>query len=120
MNPALAAWAVEAGIITIRDLVSARRFPLPSEFLSTFIVFGTLTALGGTENGRRPAGAIAWGLVVATLLSSQIDVLKPIGNFLAPSGTNGGNFISSTAPPLSQTEATGPSQSTHYQQQRGA
>ncbi|MGH7484002.1 MAG: hypothetical protein ACREMY_00175 [bacterium] len=85
MNPALAAWAVEAGIITIRDLATSKRFPLPSEFLATFIVFGTLTALGGTASGRRPAAAVAWGLVVATALASQVDFLKPVGDFLAPS-----------------------------------
>lgn len=84
MNPALAAWAAEVGIITIRDLSSNRRFPLPSEFLSTFVVFGTLTALGGTETGRRPSAAIAWGLVIATALSSKVDFLKPVGDFLAP------------------------------------
>lgn len=84
MNPALAAWAVEVGIISVRDLAQDKRFPLPSEFLSTFIVFGTLAALAGTATGRKPASAVAWGLVVATFLSSKVDFLKPVGDFLAP------------------------------------
>lgn len=84
MNPALAAWAVEVGIISVRDLSQNKRLPLPSEFLSTFIVFGTLAALAGTGTGRKPASAVAWGLVVATFLASKVDFLKPVGEFLAP------------------------------------
>jgi hypothetical protein len=113
LNPALAAWGVEIGLITIRDLTGpARRFPLPSELLSTFIVFGALAAAGGTATGRRPAGAVAWGLVVATFLgmatskqpgfpgtnlpiigdvvkggSGQANVFSTVAGFLAPSGS---------------------------------
>lgn len=96
MNLVLAAWTVEAGLISVRDLAQYKRLPLPSEFLATFIVFGALAALGGTSSGRRPAGAVAWGLVIATAINGAETWSKPgggnatvplfgvIGDFLAP------------------------------------
>lgn len=90
----MAAWGVEVGIITLRDLTGPRRLPLPSEILATFIVFGGLSVIGGSPSGRRPAAAIGWGLVVATLLASKVDFLKPIGDFLG--GSSGSSAASSS------------------------
>lgn len=75
---------MEAGIITIRDLTGpARRFPLPSEFLATFVVFGGLALGSESQTWKGAANATAWGIVVATLLSSKVDFLKPVGDFFA-------------------------------------
>lgn len=86
MNPVMAAWAVEVGIIAVRDLTGPRRLPLPSELLATFVVFGGLTVVAGSPTWRGAANATAWGLVIATLLSSKVDFLRPIGEFLAGGG----------------------------------
>ena len=98
----MAAWAVEVGVIGVRDLSGpARRFPLPSELLATFVVFGALSVVAGNPAGRRPANAVAWGLVVATLLASKVDVLKPIGDFLGgmgPSAVGGPPTAPATQP----------------------
>lgn len=87
MNPVLLAWGVEVGIIAVRDLTGPRRLPLPSELLATFVVFGGLAAVGDSSpTFRGAANATAWGLVVATLLSSKVDFLAPVGDFLAGRG----------------------------------
>lgn len=74
-------------IIAVRDLAGPKRFPLPSELLATFVVFGGLTVVADSSSTfRGAANATAWGLVVATLLSSKMDFLKPVGDFLSGSG----------------------------------
>ncbi|MGH7484141.1 MAG: hypothetical protein ACREMY_00880 [bacterium] len=80
----VSAWAVELILISIRDLSSKRRLPYPSEVLASFVVFGTLTAIGGTENGRKPAAAIAWGLVIATILgnTSTLNAFTSVSQFM--------------------------------------
>lgn len=74
------AWAVEIAVIAVRDLAKEKRPPLPSELLSSFIVFGGLSVL--SPLAPAPVTLVAWGLVVATLISSQVDFLGPVGNFL--------------------------------------
>lgn len=101
MNPALAAWAVEIGLITINDLGRNRRLPLPSEFLATFIVFGALTAIGGNPTARRPAGLVAWGLVIATAIGGYEKWSNPQGNPSLDAFGTVANFLSggsATAP----------------------
>lgn len=88
MGPVMAAWLVEVGIISVRDLVGPRRLPLPSELLATFVVFGGLALTAESPTFKGPANATAWGLVLATVLSSKVDVLRPIGEFM--SGQTGG------------------------------
>jgi hypothetical protein len=83
----MVAWLAEVGIISVRDLSQSRRPPLPSELLATFVVFGGLGLAPG--QAARPAAAVAWGIVVATLLSSRVDFLKPVGDFFA--GSSGGS-----------------------------
>lgn len=90
MTPVLLAWGAEAAIITVRDLTGPKRFPLPSEFLATFVVFGGLSVLSESSTFRGAANATAWGLVLATLLSSKVDVLKPVGDFLSGVGPSAG------------------------------
>lgn len=81
------AWLVEIGVISVRDFVAVHRPPLPSELLASFVVFGTLGVVSESQTFKGAAGATAWGIVVATLLSSKVDFLKPVGDFFA--GTAG-------------------------------
>lgn len=88
MNPSLmTAWLVEVVVISYRSIKNGGKvtvadsnaqggmrqantalpLPLPSTYLSTFIIFGTLGLVPG--EGRRVASAIGWGFVVATLLN---------------------------------------------------
>lgn len=109
MDTIIAAWVIELGIIAVRDLSGnlpagdpfTRRPPYPWELLSSAIVFGALSVIAQNDTARRPATAVAWGLVVATFLSSQVDFLKPIGSFLSggyvPGGSPGAPVGSSTA-----------------------
>lgn len=104
------AWGAEVGIIAIRDLVGPRRLPLPSELLATFIVFGGLSVLSESSTFKGAANATAWGLVLATVLSSKVDVLAPIGDFL--SGSTPGETVHSDpsktlGPALGTPAATG-------------
>jgi hypothetical protein len=87
------AWLAEVGIIAVRDLAGPRRFPLPSELLSTFVVFGGLGLVSQSSAARGAASATAWGIVVATLLSAKVDFLKPVGDFF------GGGSVSATSTP---------------------
>lgn len=103
----VAAWGLEAIIIAIRDLAQEKRFPFPSELLSSFVVFGALAVIGQNDTARRPATAVAWGLVIATFLSSKVDFLGPVGKFLDPAGTAANSpltqGIEQTAQSLQQT-----------------
>lgn len=98
----MAAWLVEVGIISVRDLAGPKRPPLPSELLATFVIFGGLGAISGSSTARQPAAAVAWGIVVATLLSAKVDFLKPVGDFLT--GSAGG---AAAAPPAAQPKGAG-------------
>jgi hypothetical protein len=90
MNTIFLAWLVEVGIITARDLAQNKQLPLPSELLSSMIVFGAIGALSESSTFNTAAKTTAWGLVLATLLntaapkSANYGVLQAIGNFLAP------------------------------------
>lgn len=111
MNPALAAWAVEVVLITVRDLAGpSRRLPIPSELLSTFVVFGALAAIGGNPTARRPAAAVAWGLVVATFIGGYESYSNPQGNGVLNSFTAVSNFFAPSPP--SRAEITQAAQNT--------
>lgn len=89
MNPLFLPWVAEVGIISVRDLSEKHRPPLPSELLASFVVFGFL----GLFTGVAPRAAVltGWGLVLATLLSSSVDILGPVGDLLSgKTGAKGG------------------------------
>jgi hypothetical protein len=72
MSPLLFAWLAEVGIITWRDLGAKRSvlgLPPPGDYLATFIIFGSLIAIGSTKNGQTFANVAGWGLVIATALN---------------------------------------------------
>jgi len=93
VNGVLAAWLVEVGLIAYRDVKNKRSvagLPVPGDFLATFVVFGTLSAIGNTQSGGRFASVAAWGFVVATFL----NVLDPtLANGIAASITGKGAGI---------------------------
>jgi hypothetical protein len=84
-----AAWAVEVALIFVRDLGGntpggdtsfSRRPPYPWELLSSAVIFGALLVISQNETARRPAAAVAWGLVVATFIGGQEAFSAPKGN----------------------------------------
>jgi hypothetical protein len=87
-----APWAVELTLITAKDLGvnipgvkwadgSAHRIgglPAPGDYLATFLVFAPLAFLADTS-AHVLAETIAWGFVIASLLS-LIDPTNPLGS----------------------------------------
>jgi hypothetical protein len=76
----LSAWVAEIVLIAYRGAKSGStannpipHLALPSEYASTFIIFGALAFIPG--QGQRVASAVGWGLVVATFL----DLWNPGG-----------------------------------------
>jgi hypothetical protein len=99
----LAAWLVEIGLITWRDLQPANSkthtingFPLPADFLATFIVFGSLGLVPKDSPGSKAATLAAWAFVVATYLNALPAVLNP-SNPAQPTGTAGSTTTSNTS-----------------------
>lgn len=74
MTGLLSAWIAELVLIAYRGSKTNANvdrpisgLALPSEYASTFVIFGALAFVPG--QGQRVAGAIGWGLVVATFLN---------------------------------------------------
>jgi hypothetical protein len=68
----LTAWLMEVVLVTYRAVkqttdLPVAHLPLPSTYVSTMIVYGTLGLLPGEAAGA--ASLMGWGLVVATLLN---------------------------------------------------
>jgi hypothetical protein len=80
MSGLLSAWIAEMVLIAYRGAKSGEtannpipHLALPSEYASTFIIYGALAFVPG--DGQRVAAAIGWGLVAATFL----DLWNPGG-----------------------------------------
>lgn len=92
----LLAWAVEIGLITWRDLTNKadanhtiNGFPLPADYLATFIVFGTLGLVPSSNQGAsRAATLAAWAFVIATYMNALPTALNPSGAPAAKSATS--------------------------------
>ena len=76
MNSILNAWIAEILIITYRGIRQSKfknnplpGFALPSEYVATIIVFGALSLVPNDSEWSRAAGAVGWGLVLATTLN---------------------------------------------------
>jgi hypothetical protein len=95
MDSLLWPWAVEIGIISWRDFSTQKRPPVPSELLSTFIVFGAFTLVA--QANQKVGALLGWGIVTATLLNA----FNPGGglkdSFSAPSTKKPSVQVSSTA-----------------------
>lgn len=76
MSAVVGAWAVEIGVIAWRDRKQHKRFPVPSEVLSTFVIFGALAII--PEPYDQLAGIAGWGLVVASVVGAY-DPLTTTG-----------------------------------------
>lgn len=80
----LTAWLVEIGIVTWRDITkptptnNVAGLPIPSDYLATFVVFGSLAALSEVQAARTTASLAAWGFVLATVLN-VVDPTDLIG-----------------------------------------
>lgn len=88
MNPVFLPWMAEIGVVTYRTLKGVsfsvtftggkpavkqisgpKRLPLPSELLSTFVIFGAYAVVAEGQGERRTIGSLlAWGTVLATIL----------------------------------------------------
>ena len=84
MTGLLSAWIAEMVLITYRGSKSGStasnpipHLSLPSEYASSFIIYGALAFVPG--EGQRVATAIGWGLVVATLLNLYTPGSKTAG-----------------------------------------
>jgi hypothetical protein len=107
MNSSLfTAWIAEMGIVTYRGIKSAGTkptplsgFPLPSEYASTFVIYGILSFIPG--RGAPVASLFGWGLVAATLLNlwNPGGTVKSAGSVAATGqGTGKGATTSAFAP----------------------
>lgn len=91
MNAVFLAWIVEVGFIGVRELSSNHRLPLPSQLIASALVFGGLSIAAESETFSTPAAALAWGLVLGTLVGAKSDkpaLLHTTAAFLAPASTN--------------------------------
>jgi len=76
MSSVLNAWLAEIVIITYRGVKQSKfknnpvpYFALPAEYVATIVVFGGLSLVPKESEWSRVAGAIGWGLVLATTLN---------------------------------------------------
>lgn len=101
MGSLMFAWFAEMGLITWRDFKNGRTvlgMPPPSDYMATFIVFGALTAIAQTENGRSFAAITGWSLVLASVL----NVVNP--TFVSPAGAQ---TTTTTSAPLAGQSLSG-------------
>lgn len=75
MSSLTLAWITETILITYRGAAGTNKpvqavagFPLPSQYVASFIVYGALSLIPG-PNGQRVAGLFGWGVVAATFLN---------------------------------------------------
>jgi len=91
----LLAWAVEIGLITWRDLTGKdpthviNGFPLPADYLATFLVFGTLGLVPKDSPGSKAATLAAWAFVIATYVNALPTALNPSAPAKAGASTAG-------------------------------
>ena len=108
----LLAWAVELGLITWRDVTgkdpthTINGFPLPADYLATFMVFGTLGLVPKDNGGASKAATLAaWAFVIATYMNALPAVVNPSGTPKAKGSTAGST--SPTATPSSTIQPGG-------------
>lgn len=100
----LLAWAVEMGLITWRDLTGKdpthviNGFPLPADYLATFIVFGTLGLVPKDNQGAsRAATLAAWAFVIATYMNALPAVVNPSGTAKSKTAAAGTTTATTTS-----------------------
>lgn len=99
----ISAWMAELIIITLRDVKkgstnSVAGFPLPADYLASFVIYGALGALPPAASTF--AGVTAWGFTIATFL-----------NFIDPTLNKQSTKSSTTATTSSATSTSATPQS---------
>jgi len=61
----LAAWFASLGLTSWRTVSHLHRPPLPSEVVSTLVVFGGLSLISASDQAAPVAAVFGWGVVVA-------------------------------------------------------
>ncbi len=86
------AWMTEIGLITWRDLTGKKPnhtvagFPIPADYVATFLVFGVLGLVPKDNQGASRAAALAaWAYVIATYMNALPAAANPSGT---PKGTS--------------------------------
>jgi hypothetical protein len=105
MGAVMLAWITEVGLITWRDLTGKAAnhtvggFPIPADYIATFIVFGTLGMVPKDNAGAARAAALAaWAYVIATYMNALPNTLNPSGTPKATSASAAKTTPTSTAP----------------------
>ena len=103
MSAVLLAWVTEIGIITWRDLTGKEKsheiagFPLPADYVATFVIFGALAFVPKSNQGASRAAALgAWAYVVATYMNAVPAMLNPSGSQTSTTKTSAGAAPSAT------------------------
>ncbi len=103
MSAVLLAWLAEMGIVTWRDLTGKVKnhtiegFPLPADYVATFVIFGALGMVPKDNPGAsRAAALLAWAYVVATYMNVAPALVNPTGTPKA-TGTAAATSSQSTA-----------------------
>lgn len=87
MSGVFLAWLLEVGLIGYRDVKGGRTvngLPFPGDFLVTFVIFGTLAAVGSAPSARTFANVFAWGVVAATASGLIDPAAATLGKSLGP------------------------------------
>ena len=103
MSAVLLAWVSEIGIITWRDLTGKEKnheiagFPLPADYVATFVIFGALAFVPKNNQGASRAAALAaWAYVVATYMNAVPAMLNPSGSQTSTTKTSASAAPSAT------------------------
>ena len=102
MDLVTSAWLAELIVIAYRggkQTGAVRPIPhlaMPSEYASTFIVYGALSLIPNSSPYARVAGIFGWGIVAATLL-----------NLWSPPGSNTAGQVKQIPAPANTPTATG-------------
>ena len=110
MTGLVSAWIAEMVLIAYRGAKTGTtannpipHLALPSEYASTFIIFGALAFIPG--EGQKVATAAGWGLVLATFL----NLWNPGGTVKAnPNAIGGGGSSTDTANATAVATSAGP------------
>jgi len=112
VTPLLSAWLAEVILITYRGAANKAftnnpvpGLALPSEYVSTFIIYGALAFVPG--EGQKVATAFGWGLVVATFL----NLWNP-GGSVKQAATVESNAATGANVPISSQTTTAPQTTT--------
>ena len=87
---------LELLVVTVDEILTHRRPPIPSRVGVVVLVFGALGMARG--QAARPAAAVAWGLVIASIYASSgssaqagpLRALTAVGNFIGGQYATGG------------------------------